>query len=294
MSEKKNLKDLNEQERQLYALEALLKRVALVSMPFVLKGSLLTRQFLENRDVRNANDIDFLYAGKVYDGEDVHETFTNWLIQVTEMNLDDGVIFENFRENAYWDSIDYYEMADDFPTTNTDIVYQLKDESGELSQYYELSLDVTFNLEMPIEPVPLDYKSEFFGNFLVPYTTPLSIQVGWKLHQTIVRPRFKDLYDLKYLLSHPSYDNQALTETLQAIVYECSFDRSITNADIKMVLVDDLYGLLSSLRYDEDLIKYAGESDHNTYFKQFTTELRKIMDAAGINQTAFENLPNPK
>ena len=33
----------------------------------------------------------------------------------------------------------------------------------------------------------------------MPLTTPLHYQIAWKLHQTIVRPRFKDLYDLSRL-----------------------------------------------------------------------------------------------
>ena len=292
MSEKKNIKDLNDHEKKLYVLEALLRRISLVDMPFVLKGSLLTRQFLDNQVKRNVVDIDFLYADKIHDTDDAEEIFTDWMIQATELDLDDGVLFESFRKNEYWESIDY-AMADDFPTTSTDIGYHFKDELGEDRPYQYLSLDVSFNLEMEIEPVPLDYISEFFGNFLVPRTTPLSIQVAWKLHQTIVRPRIKDLYDLQYLLSHASYDKQALSETLQAIVNECSFDRSITNSDIKRVLVDDLYNLYHLLRCDYDLNQYARETPNHIYFKQLATDLRKIMDDAGINQTAFENLPKP-
>lgn len=293
MREKKHIKDLNDQERRLYALEALLRRISLVDMPFILKGSLLTRQFLDNQVKRNVVDIDFLYGGKIYDTDDAEEIFTDWMIQATELDLDDGVLFESFRRNEYWESIDY-AMADDFPTTSTDIGYQFKDEVEEDRPYQYLSLDVSFNLEMEIEPVPLDYTSEFFENFLVPRTTPLSIQVAWKLHQTIVRPRIKDLYDLQYLLSHDSYDKQALMETLQTLVNECSFDRSITKTDIKRVLVDDLDDLYLSLRCDYDLNKYAGETPNYIYFKILATELRRIMDDAGINQTAFENLPNPK
>jgi hypothetical protein len=290
MSEKVNLSNLNEQERHLYALEALLKRTSLVPMPFVLKGSLLTRQYLANPDIRDAQDIDFLYAGKIDDPEDAHDIFTDWMAKVTKMILEDGVIFDDFDNNDYWDTVSY-GMSDDFPTTNTEIYYQLKDESGNLSGYHSLSLDVSFNLVMGIQPVPLDYKSEYFGSFHLDYTVPLPIQIAWKLHQSIVRPRFKDLYDLKFLLSHPSYDKNAISETLQELVNECSFDRSVTKDDIKKVLVGDLYDLFPFVHEDDELIKYAGEGSRNMYFIQFATELRKIMDAAGINQIAFDNLP---
>ncbi|MGG1155786.1 nucleotidyl transferase AbiEii/AbiGii toxin family protein [Brevibacillus formosus] len=283
---------LEYEARELIVLEALLRRIALVNMPFVLKGSLLTRQYLDNREIRDADDIDLLYAGKIRDVEHAHEVFTQWMIQVTEMDLNDGVVFRSFRENAFWRYIDY-AMADDFPTINTDIAYYFKGQTREANDYNELNLDISFNLEMDADPVPLEYQPVFGDRFLVPYTVPLSIQVAWKLHQTIVRPRFKDLYDLKFLLSHSSYDNEALKETLQALVNECSIDPSIKKADMKKVLVDDLHHIYDSLSYDYHLRKYAGSMDRGLYFTQFVTELRKKMDFVGINGYAFESLPSP-
>lgn len=284
--------ELEYEARELVVLEALLRRIAMVNMPFVLKGSLLTRQYLDNREIRDADDIDLLYAGKIRDVEHAHEVFTQWMIQVTEMDLNDGVVFRSFRKNAFWRYIDY-AMADDFPTINTDIAYYFTGQTREANDYNELNLDISFNLEMDADPVPLEYQPVFGESFLVPYTVPLSIQVAWKLHQTIVRPRFKDLYDLKFLLSHPSYDNDALKETLQALVNECSIDPSIKKADMKKVLVDDLHHIYDSLSYDYDLRKYAGSMDRGLYFTQFVSDLRKKMDFAGINGYTFESLPSP-
>ncbi|MGG4443533.1 nucleotidyl transferase AbiEii/AbiGii toxin family protein [Brevibacillus fortis] len=284
--------ELEYEARELVVLEALLRRIALVNMPFVLKGSLLTRQYLDNRETRDVDDIDLLYVGKIRDVEHAHETFTNWMIQVTELDLNDGIVFRSFRENAFWRCIDY-AMADDFPTINTDIAYYFKGQTRDADQYSELSLDISFNLEMEKEPVPLEYRPFFGDSFLVPYTVPLSIQIAWKLHQTIVRPRFKDLYDLKFLLSHTSYDNEALQETLQALVNECSIDPAIKKEDMKKVLVDDLHHLYDSFSYDYDLRKYAGSMDRGLYFTQVVTELRKKMDFAGINGYVFESLPSP-
>ncbi|NQX70359.1 nucleotidyl transferase AbiEii/AbiGii toxin family protein [Paenibacillus alba] len=292
MSGMNKVKDLNDEVRELVVLEALLRRVSLVNMPFVLKGSVLTRQFMDNRELRSVEDIDFLYAGKIKDVEQARETFTNWMIQVTELDLNDGILFRSFRDNAFWRYIDY-AMADDFPTVNTDIAYYFEGEQGEARQYHEFCLDVSFNLELEIEPVSLKYQPVFADSFLVPLTVPLSIQVAWKLHQTIVRPRFKDLYDLIYLLSHPTYDQHALKETLQALVNECNIDRAITNADIKKILVDDLYDLYPLLSQDYDLKKYAGSMNLDIYFMQLATDLRKKMDSSGLNEYAFENLPTP-
>jgi Nucleotidyl transferase AbiEii toxin, Type IV TA system len=286
---REDIKKMDYDDRELVVLEALLRRIALVNEPFVLKGSLLTRQYLEDPGIRYVEDIDFLYLGKIKDTNHANETFTNWMIQVTEMDLNDGIKFTSFRENAFWRYIDY-AMADDFPTINTDLTYVFTDEPDE---YHELYLDISFNLEMDLEPVPLEYRPVFGDSFIVPYSVPLSIQVAWKLHQTIVRPRFKDLYDLKYLLSHPSYDDQALQVTLQTLVNECSMDASTTKADIKKVLVDDLRGLYPSLSKDYFLSKYAAGENQEDYFNAFVAELRKIMDHAGINQKVFDQLPEP-
>lgn len=288
----RHYKDLSYETRELVVLEAFLRRAALVNQPFVLKGSLLTRQYLSDRTLREVDDVDFLYAGKITDAEQAREIFTAWLIQVTELDLDDGVMFRSFRENAFWRYIDY-AMADDFPTVNTDIAYCFKNEGGEASEYDEFYLDVSFNLELNIQPIPLKYVPLFGESFLVPYTVPLSVQVAWKLHQTIVRPRFKDLYDLRHLLSNSLYDRQALKETLQTLVDECSMDPSITKEAIKKILVDDLYDLYPSLENDYDLRQYAGTLDRQLYFMEVVTDLRKLMNLAGIDAVAFKHLPKP-
>lgn len=292
MSEVKQLHQFNWGEKLIIALEALLRRASHVGMPFVLKGSLLTRQYLSNRDIRDAEDIDFLYMGKVEDDQQAKKLFTDWMIQVTELDLNDGVMFRSFRENAFWRRIDY-AMADDFPTINTDLAYYFTSEPRQEDTYEEeLFLDISFNLDMEVAPIPLTYQPLMGEPFVIPYTVPLSVQVAWKLHQTIVRPRFKDLYDLSFLLTHPTYDKQTLQQTLQALVNECHIDPSITDAAIKKVLVDDLVDLRVALS-EYDLRDYAGSLNIDYYYSEFATKLREIMNQAGINIHAYENLPSP-
>ncbi|WP_145045800.1 nucleotidyl transferase AbiEii/AbiGii toxin family protein [Paenibacillus xylanexedens] len=292
MSEVKHLHQFSWGEKLIIALEALLRRASHVGMPFVLKGSLLTRQYLSNRDIRDAEDIDFLYMGKVEDDQQAKKLFTDWMIQVTELDLNDGVMFRSFRENAFWRRIDY-AMADDFPTINTDLAYYFTSEPRQEDTYEEeLFLDISFNLDMEVAPIPLTYQPLMGEPFVVPYTVPLSVQVAWKLHQTIVRPRFKDLYDLSFLLTHPTYDKQTLQQTLQTLVNECHIDPSITDAAIKKVLVDDLVDLRVELS-EYDLRDYAGSLNIDYYYSEFAAKLREIMNQAGINIHAYENLPDP-
>lgn len=290
MITKKDLENMDSGTREMVVLEALLRRISKVNVPFILKGSLLTRQYLDHPNIRYVGDIDLLYKNKIHDVDEADKIFTDWMIQVTEIDLDDGVKFRSFRENAFWRRIDY-AMAEDFPTINTDVEYFFTDE--EESYYEELFLDISFNLDMEIEPIPLKYRPVFGNSFIVPYTVPLSTQVAWKLHQTIVRPRFKDLFDLKYLLSHASYDEHARRETLQTLVNECSMDSSIEKDDMKKVLVDDLRNLYPSLAYDYFLKECADSKNQEDYYNNFANKLRKIMDSVGINVNAFEHLPNP-
>ncbi|WP_339306626.1 nucleotidyl transferase AbiEii/AbiGii toxin family protein [Paenibacillus sp. FSL R5-0519] len=288
------LHSLNEDERFIVVLEALLKRASLVNSPFVLKGSLLTRQYLENPNVRYVDDIDFLYTGRIETEDQANEIFTDWMIRVTEMDLNDGIVFRSFRENAFWRRIDY-AMADDFPTVNTELAFYIDSEPRSENVYEdddELHLDISFNLDLDEKSVALSYQPLAGEAFVVPHTVPLSIQIAWKLHQTIVRPRFKDLYDLQHLLSNPSYDQQALKETLQTLVNECSMDPAITRADMKKVLVDDLHDVYSRFNYDYDLQYYAGSRSPEVYFMEFVSELRQTMNHAGINNDAYEQLPN--
>ncbi|OMF13243.1 hypothetical protein BK131_15090 [Paenibacillus amylolyticus] len=288
------LHSLNEDERFIVVLEALLKRASLVNSPFVLKGSLLTRQYLENPNVRYVDDIDFLYTDRIETEDQANEIFTDWMIRVTEMDLNDGIVFRSFRENAFWRRIDY-AMADDFPTVNTELAFYIDSEPRSENVYEdddELHLDISFNLDLDEKSVALSYQPLVGEAFVVPHTVPLSIQIAWKLHQTIVRPRFKDLYDLQHLLSNPSYDQQALKETLQTLVNECSMDPAITRADMKKVLVDDLHDVYSRFNYDYDLQYYAGSRSPEIYFMEFVSELRQTMNHAGINNDAYEQLPN--
>lgn len=291
MSNYIDFQSLSYDDRRLLALESLLKRIAIIGEPFVLKGSLLTRQYLDSPEMRQVEDIDFLYVGEVKNDDHAQDIFTSMLIRATEMDIGDGVVFESFRHNQYWEDIEYI-MADDFPTTFTELEYRFKDTEGNFSHYHELKIDVSFNLKM-IEPIPLNYHSQFFGDFIVPYTAPIASQVAWKLHQTIIRPRFKDLCDLEQLLTHSSFNEDAVQACFKSIAYECSHEESITLDDIKKVLVGDLSYIFPAIRMDFQFMKAVMENDaeKEMYFQVFIANLRKIMDNAGINEASFAHFP---
>lgn len=208
--------DLSKEELlQLCAYEAFIRRSAKLKSRFMLKGSYLTRQFFDDPRQRIPSDLDFVALAHLPDLASAEEKLSQWVQKVTELDLNDGVYFTHFSENRFWRMIDY-AMCDDFPTVNTDLTCWVDDEP------VDLWLDVSFNLELPFQPEPLQYQTPY-DTFEILYTVPLSMQIAWKIHQTIVRPRLKDIYDLTYLATKIE-TSQQIDDVLQTLVNECHRD----------------------------------------------------------------------
>lgn len=273
---------------ELIAAEALLKRASLLKEPFMIKGSMITRQYIKKEE-RNIADMDWVYLERIEDADTASEIFSDWMIRITTMDYDDNVKFRDFRENQFWRYIDY-AMSDDFPTVNTDIEFQI----GESK--YELSLDISFNLDMEKEPVQLLYKPLTGKSFLVPYTPPLSLQIAWKLHQTIVRPRYKDLYDLSYLLVHPSYNEDIFKETVQALFNEWKRDNFINPKQMKNLFYGalDNYHFYNQLKSEYSWNNYNANNEYSREeFSEFISSFCKILRKSGFNEKVYLSLPIP-
>lgn len=209
----------DEQLAEMLAYESFIRRAAQLGMPFMLKGSYVTRQYFPDPTQRMPADLDWLYLERLNDPEISRSVFSKWITQITELKTPDGVEFMSFSENGAWRLIDY-AMHDDFPTTYTELACRV-----DRHDIHSLEIDISFNLPVEFPPVPLLYKPLRGEPFTIPYTTPLCLQVSWKIHQTLVRPRFKDLFDLTYLLQHPSFSQETLRQSIQALVYESNKDR---------------------------------------------------------------------
>lgn len=205
--------------KMMLAMEGLIRRAAALSVPLMLKGSMLTRQYFKNPADRYTNDVDWVYLEPLVNQEDAESKLNPLMIAVTENRLFDGIRFQSFRENQFWRRIDY-AMADDFPTINTDIMSFVAEEEIEI-----MYMDVSFNLEIDPAPVPFTYVPLTGEPFVIPYTAPLALQVSWKLHQTLVNPRLKDLFDLIHLLQHPEFTAVTRAQTIKALLSECTRDK---------------------------------------------------------------------
>lgn len=200
------------------ACEAFLRRAAQLTHPFMLKGSYVTRQYLSDPLLRLPADLDWVYLEKRTDAEETIEHFNTWVKEVCAQYADDGFLFEGI-DAPCWGAADYM-MADDFPTVTTELhAYNIAE-----AQKVWISFDISFNLDLDVPPLPLQYRPLEGPSFTIPYTVPLPVQVAWKLHQCLVRLRFKDLYDLLLLLQLPAFDHAALQQCLQTLVNECAAD----------------------------------------------------------------------
>ncbi|MGB1243302.1 MAG: nucleotidyl transferase AbiEii/AbiGii toxin family protein [Chitinophagales bacterium] len=267
---------MNDHTIQLISIEAFLRRASQLNMPFMVKGSIITRQFLEDASIRHAADLDFVYMGEeLTNVDEARKIFSAWATQVTELQLNDGVRFDSFQENAFWRSIDY-AMSDDFPTVNTDLICYL-DVGSEKIMNDRLGLDISFNLDISCPPEPLIYNPLQGESFWLEYTCPLPLQIAWKLHQTITRPREKDIFDLIHLLQHESYEKEMFDKTWEALWKECQADG---------VPIQRIAWFTSDKMYRYFLLKEKGETDTNLY-KQVYSETAQII---GINALSSEDM----
>lgn len=280
MIPKIDLENMNWNKIELVVAEALLRRASLLNQPFMLKGSMVTRQYFQNPEERDIADMDWVYMDSIDHVEKANNLFTKWMIEITNMFLDDDVIFQDFNENIFWRRIDY-AMSDDFPTVNTEIYYKV----GKGYDYEDqLHVDISFNLDFDVKPIPLMYYPMYGEPFLVPYTPPLSLQVAWKLHQSIIRPRFKDLLDLKYLFQHPDYDNNAVQQTMKSLVNEWRRDNFVNRDRLKGLLYGDLGSVYEGIaEYDKSITKKQ--------FDTFAKEFIEIMRKAGLTERLYMQLP---
>jgi hypothetical protein len=289
---------------EMLAYEAFIRRAAEVGLPFMLKGSYVTRQYFPEHVKRLPADLDWVYMHRIANQDDAEKIFSDWMIEVTEYKMFDGADFGTFRQNPFWRMIDY-AMDDDFPTVNTNLYCSI--DGGELNSHF---LDISFNLEIEAEPVPLLYKPLRGEPFTVPYSVPLCLQAAWKLHQTLVRPRFKDIFDLTWLLQHSGFNSSTLQQALQALANECSADNVDINR-LRHVLSGDLEALFPQnyilSAWDMWRHNYRGKFYINLDYNNaetitdvtqlplnlsvFIENFLDALDKAGLNSKTLENLP---
>lgn len=203
----------------LIAIEGFLRNTTNIDAPFMAKGSIVTRQFFPKLTMRHVQDLDWVYLEKIDEVVLAGNIFSDWLIKVTESKEDERVWFRSFRDNNFWRMVDY-AMDDDFPTTNTDL-YCIINDKVEVDC---LGLDISFNLDIDFPPEEMIYKPYHGAPFKLKNVCPYCLQVSWKLHQLLARPRLKDIFDLIYLLKHERFGIDEQEKIIYALKKECKRD----------------------------------------------------------------------
>lgn len=201
----------------LVGIEGFLKDAIHIEAPFMIKGSVITRQFFPNPLMRHVRDLDWVCLEYMDDMEQAERFFSNWLTEVTEWRGNPKIWFKSFRDYNSWSSVDY-GMDEDFPTTSTDLYCIIKDSA------FNIDLDISFNLDLDFPPEELIYQPLLGKPFKLEKVCPYCLQVSWKIHQLLVRPRLKDIFDLIFLLRHERFNGDELEKIMYALKKECQRD----------------------------------------------------------------------
>lgn len=302
---------------KLMAYESFLRRACSFQHPFVLKGGFSLKQYFDESVDRKSEDIDWVYNQRLKNETEARAIFDDWLEKVFAVKFDnDRVSFKRSTDDKFWEMIDYAD-ADDFPTTGTDLIYYV-DNNKKNKDY--IRVEVSFNIALTVPTVSFTYTPFIQESFEVPAAVSLPVQIGWKLHQSISSPRFKDVFDLIHLLEHPSFNNEARQQAIQELVNECS----ISGDDIKRLewyMTDkaSAYARLSESRkdseefkqkeaelkqawgwhhfmfislYDYNEISSKGENPYKS-LEQMLGEFKEILNRAGFTTEIFNSLPAP-
>jgi hypothetical protein len=264
----------------LLAFEGFLRRAVDKEEKFILKGSLLTRQYLKEKRTRAALDLDFIYGDFIDNDGDVEGIFTNWVTKVTETEVKDNIKYRSFKENKFWRSIDY-AMHDDFPTTNTDLSCLINE-----SEIPVVGLDISWNLLLQENPIPLLYEPIEGDAFVIAYSVPLATQIAWKLHQSIVRPRAKDLIDIILILESNKLTKKQIETIGKVFASECSKDK-IDHLRLNYYTEGKVSEFLIKRKNDLDE-SYNGYWSLNTPFGFEVTTPMKLIFLDGIFKVDFE------
>lgn len=234
---------------KLIAIDAFLRRISDFYEPFMVKGSTITRLYFDDYKSRIPEDIDFVYFGHIKNTQDAQEIFTSWTDKATQKKLKDGIIFKKFSKYSNWQNIDY-AMNEDFPT----VFGVLRAEINNKKIF--IDIEISFNLEILANPIENIYPTPKDTIYL-PYTAPLSIQIAWKIHQCITNPRFKDFYDLAFLVNKlnryldidilfKTLINECRRDKISKMVIKKFFDYQIPNN------LGDFYSIDKKLQIDKN------------------------------------------
>ncbi len=305
------VKERDEARLRILAYEAFIRRAATFQHPFMMKGSYVTRQYFVNQEDRIPRDLDWVYTGgRINDVGKATEIFSSWIqsIITREVPGTENILFKIDLEDEkmIWEAVDY-SMSWDKPTISCSYYCLIENQ-----EIYMDEIDISYNVPVEMKPAELTYRPLQGDPFIIRHTVPLPLQIAWKLHQTIVRPRFKDMFDLIHLLQHPSYTPDMAPRILKAMIKECQEGR-VAQHEVNKLLTGDLVPLFKGSDIFKDWqtfrFGYVGKSwDKTLYlswlsaeitnpdnlpntFKELREALFEAMQRTGITKDTLHSIP---
>lgn len=180
---------------QLYANEAFLRRASFVGGDFIIKGSFVSRAYMNSPAIRYPQDLDFLTLTQLVDSEAIAHHLSKWVNAVTTYPCDDGVLFTPFDIDSHWELNNYPRIIADYETefATIDCVIDY--------QKIRLNLDISLHLPLSQKPHPITINTAT-DSLYFEYSPTIFTQIAWKISECLFHPRLKDIYDLIYLLEY--------------------------------------------------------------------------------------------
>ncbi len=238
-------------------------------LPFIVKGSFLTRQYHKDplARLKSGGDIDLIYTGSVctipkpdtYD-YDTYHTYIREVEKLLKPELID--ILYKLEEimtrklelterpefildletlgydRLFKDSVEVYFSLVNYAADGDFVTVGFGTGIGK----YDVEIDIAIDMPVHFQPETILYRTLAGKEVMLKNTTPLIYQTAWKIHQIIVRPRMKDLDDVIRFLPHIDFEDRHIFELFfDEIISECE----LTNDKIYKTLIDTLKKLFT-------------------------------------------------
>lgn len=170
--------------------EGVIRRIAILKFPLILNGGFALRQYLTPyyKQYRYPVALEWVCAKNVNE-----EELNSWMLEVTSLQLGDEIVFKNFLEHSFWQSIDGH-VTKGALTVDTELLADIID-----GPTAEVGIEVDFS-SSKLAPVSITYMPLIGEVFSLAKMCPLEHLLIGKLQQSIIAPRFEDIADITWLL----------------------------------------------------------------------------------------------
>lgn len=202
---------------KLYANEAFLRRASMIGSNFMIKGSFVTREYMDMPSLRYPVDLDFVAMTDIQDSEKLALYLSKWVNAVTAYPCHDDVVFEVFdKHHTDWEINNYPKIVDDFETVFQTLYCTINHQKIAINLEISINLPIYRHLNY-ISPISINTALD---TLYFEYSPSLEAQIAWKIDQTIIYPRIKDLYDLSFMINYVNHDLKMIDDIMKIIFYQ--------------------------------------------------------------------------